>query len=152
MAGKTTGPESMSVEEKNLFLIELKKSCNVTKSSEAIGYTRRTLYNYKKDDKAFSDAWDNALEEGVDNLEFKAQTRAFDGVEKVIYYKGEEIGKEKEYSDGLTTFLLRAHRPEKYAKDAAVSLTAPGGVIVIPEGTNKEDWVKKHGDKLAEET
>jgi hypothetical protein len=152
MAGRTGTPLLFDDQEKLLFLMELKASCNITVSAEKIGFTRQCMYDHKKKDKLFSDAWDNALDEGIDLLEKKAQDRAFNGVEKKIFFKGEKVDTQVEYSDGLTTFLLRAHRPEKYAKEAAVNINTPAGVIVVPEGMKSEEWVKKHGDSLSKET
>lgn len=51
---------------------------------------------------------------GVSALEDEAHRRAFDGVDEPVFYKGEDCGAVKKYSDTLAIFLLKAHAPEKY--------------------------------------
>jgi hypothetical protein len=57
--------------------------------------------------------WQQA-DAGVDLLEAELHKRAFEGVERPVYYKGEQVGTWRFYSDALAMFLLKAHRPERY--------------------------------------
>ncbi len=128
------------------FLRELRRTCNITKASQRINISRITAYSAKKVNPEFSDAWDNALQEGLDLLEDVARQRAFEGVTKNIYYQGKKCGEVKEYSDGLTMFLLKAHRPEKYRDKPNGNLNQSGGVLVIPAGPKGVDeWIKENG-------
>ena len=52
-----------------------------------------------------------ALADGVECLEQEAKRRAF-GVEKDVWYKGERVGTEIEFSDSLLQFLLKAKDPK----------------------------------------
>ena len=61
-----------------------------------------------------SAAWDNAVEQGIDTLEFEARRRECEGVDEPVFHKGEECGHVRRYSDALLMFLLRSHRPEKF--------------------------------------
>jgi hypothetical protein len=130
---------------KRKFLHELKRTCNVTKASQKINISRITAYSAKEANPEFAAAWENALQEGVDLLEEKARQRAFGGIERNVYYQGKVVGKQKEYSDGLTMFLLKAHRPEKYRDNQDIKLKHSGGVLVVPSGSNGiEGWMKEN--------
>ena len=100
--------------KKTLFLRTLTETVNVTLSCRKAGIPRRTAYDWREADAAFARRWDETLEEGIDLLEAEVHRRAFEGVERPVYYKGEQVGTWRHYSDALATFLLRAHRPEKY--------------------------------------
>ena len=45
-----------------------------------------------------------------------------------MYYKGDEVGYVRKYSDSLTMFLLKAHRPDKYRERSEVKNELSGGV------------------------
>jgi len=130
---------------KRKFLRQLRWTCNVTKASQKINISRVTAYSAKKVNPEFAAAWENALQEGIDLLEEKARQRAFEGIERNIFYQGKVVGKQKEYSDGLTMFLLKAHRPEKYRDNQDINLKHTGGVLVVPVGSNGiEEWMKEN--------
>lgn len=96
------------------FLTELAETCNVSAACEIVGVGRSTAYDARDSDEAFAAEWDSAIEQGVDALELEARRRAASGVEKPVFYKGEQVAVVREYSDVLLIFLLKAHRPEKY--------------------------------------
>lgn len=112
---------------KREFLELLRTTCNVSTSSQLIGFSRRTLYNWRNDDPEFAEDWDEAVDDAIDALELEARRRAMAGVEKPIMYKGEEVARVREYSDRLMEFLLTAHRPEKYRQRLSAELTGRGG-------------------------
>jgi hypothetical protein len=85
--------------------------------------TRTHAYRVKKEDAAFSDAWDEALQVHSDLLEMEAERRAVEGtVRKKFTSRGEPVIDpetkkqyiERDYSDTLLLARLRAERPEKY--------------------------------------
>jgi hypothetical protein len=96
------------------FLVALATTANVSKACELAHVTRPTVYDLRNSAEDFRRAWDEALETACDMLELEARRRAESGVNKTIFYKGEPIGTETNYSDTLMIFLLKAHRPEKY--------------------------------------
>jgi len=79
------------------FLRALARSPNVSAAARAAGVGRTRAYEHRAENPAFAAAWDETLEVAVDALEAAAFKRA---------------GKE---SDQLLIFLLKAHRPERYA-------------------------------------
>ncbi len=114
MRGNSKAAAARKPRKQALFLKALTETVNVTLSCRKAGVPRRTVYDWREADAAFADRWDEALEEGIDLLEAEVHRRAFEGVERPVYYKGERVGEWRHYSDALATFLLRAHRPEKY--------------------------------------
>jgi hypothetical protein len=98
------------------FLTSLRRLGNVTVACEAARISRSAVYERRKNDEAFSDAWDEALEEASDRLELEARRRAERGTLKPIYQKGKRVGYVREYSDTLMSLLLKGNRPEKFAE------------------------------------
>jgi hypothetical protein len=84
----------------------------VAAACRAAGVERATAYRDR--DPRFAAAWDEAAEDGTDLLELECRRRAVEGVDRPVFYKGQQVGTVKEYSDRLLIFLLKANRPEKY--------------------------------------
>jgi hypothetical protein len=99
---------------KQIFIEELARSGNVLLSSRKAGVSRTAVYKARKDDPAFADNWDDAMDEAVDLLEAVARGRAVNGIDKPVYRGGVQVGTIREYSDTLLIFLLKAHRPERF--------------------------------------
>lgn len=118
---------------KTLFIDTLRETCNVTVAAQTVGINSGTAYRHRKEDPIFAEQWDEALQEGIDLLEQKAHERAFNGVDKGIYHQGMMVGTEKQYSDGLTMFLLKAHRPDKYRERSSIDQNVSGGMSLIIE-------------------
>jgi hypothetical protein len=103
---------------KKRFLKALADTAIVRVACSSAGIERSYAYKSRAKDKEFAAAWDLALEDAADAMEAEALRRATRGVkrEKPIFYKGVQIGSEivTEYSDGLLTLLMKAHRPHKF--------------------------------------
>lgn len=81
----------------------------------------RGLHNtWLRTDFEYAEAYYNARELIVDQLESEAIRRAKDGVERPVYQGGELVGTVTEYSDSLLMFLLKGMRPDKYRERIAV--------------------------------
>lgn len=138
MAGRastdTTGPRA-----REKFIKELAKRANVSDAAKAAAIDRTTAYRWREAEPDFKERWDEAIETAIDAMEREAHRRAFTGIKKPIVGR---VGKDKdgivthvtEYSDGLATLLLKAHRPEKYRERQEVAHT---GKVEV-EYTN--DW------------
>lgn len=105
------------------FLEHLREMPNVTRAARMLGSSPKAFRKYKKEDPAFSALWDEALEEAIENCEAEVHRRAFQGVDKPVTYLGEITATYKDYSDSLATFLLKAHRPEKYRERTEIDLS-----------------------------
>jgi hypothetical protein len=126
---------------KHVFLDTLRATCNITLAAQAAGVSSSTCYHHKKIDPLFSERWDEALNEGVDLLEAAAHKRAFEGVDDPVFFKGEEVGSVRKYSDALTMFLLKAHRPDKYRERSQIDQNMTGAmqlqvVTGVPEASS----------------
>lgn len=97
----------------------------------AAGVGRATAYEHKAADPEFAAAWEDAIEEAVEALETEARRRAIEGVEQPIVSGGEIIATVQRYSDTLTIFLLKAHRPERYRDNVRLEHTGPAGVAPV---------------------
>lgn len=123
-----TIPSSMAIDKsrhlKALFLERYRLHGNVSQACREVEIETRTLvYDWRTKDLAFSAAWDEAEVEATEHLETEARRRAVDGlVRKKFDPKGNplvdpETGQqytERDYSDTLLIFLLKARAPEKY--------------------------------------
>jgi hypothetical protein len=89
---------------------------NVAKACDAINLSRTAAYKWKNEDPVFSALWEEAVEKGLDELEQEARRRALHGTDEPVFYKGEECGVVRKYSDTLAIFLLKGGRKEKYAE------------------------------------
>jgi hypothetical protein len=96
------------------FLRLLSEGYSVTKAAAACGVPRTAFYHLRDLWPEFAEAWRTANEAAVDLMEDAAIKRAVFGVERKVYYQGEEIGSYREYSDGLLVTLLKAKAPERY--------------------------------------
>lgn len=117
----------------------------MSRSAKEAGVARQVAYRERDSSNAFREAWDDAIEEGLDFLEEEARRRAFEGTEKPVFYKGEECGYVREFSDTLMIFLLKGGRPEKYAERVKNEHTGKGGgpieviEVVSGDGDSGED-------------
>lgn len=101
------------------FIAELRKRANVSDAAKAAAIDRSTAYRWRDAEPEFAAAWNDAIETAIDAMEREAHRRAFTGIKKPIVGR---VAKDKdgivahvtEYSDGLATLLLKAHRPDKY--------------------------------------
>jgi hypothetical protein len=108
------------------FIDALASGGNVRAACLKAGIGRTAAYARRRDELAFHDAWETAMEEATDILEEEARRRAYGGIEKTVYGSGGpgvgtvEVGVAKEYSDTLLIFLLKAHRPEKFRENMRI--------------------------------
>lgn len=113
---------------------------------DACGMSRTTYKNWRKADVDFDAACDDAYQIAVDAGELELRTRAIDGHEEVMTYKGEPIWRRNpsdgklildddfnpmpftvfKKSDKLLEIYVKAHRPQ-YKDKSAVEVTGPGG-------------------------
>lgn len=124
---------TFSESAKQRYLQTLRATCNKTRAAEAAGVSSSTVRKHLETDPLFAERVAEALEEGVDLLEDNAHVRAFQGVEKGVWHKGAQVGKEVVYSDALTMFLLKAHRPDKYRERSQIDSNVSGGLSLVVE-------------------
>lgn len=127
-----SGPSKFTAERVRAFLSTLADTAQVGKAAETIGITRMCAYNWRNRHDAFKKAWDEALAVGISRLEDEGVKRGVDGWLEPVFYQGEEVGYVRKFSDTLLTFMLSAHKPERYGKNRT-ELSGPDGAPLIPD-------------------
>ena len=125
----------LTPEKLTAFCAALAETCNVGRACAAVGISRQTAYNWREADADFALAWERAMKAGLLALEDEAHRRAFEGTDEPVFYKGDECGSVRKYSDTLAIFLLKAHAPEKYRETSKVELS---GHLSVSEMTDDE--------------
>jgi hypothetical protein len=139
--------------KKQLFLAELSKRGIVLRACEAAGIGRRVAYEWREQDPQFALDWKEAEEVATDLMEEEAVRRGVKGVRRDIYYKGEVVGHEREYSDSLIQFMLKANRKEKFKERVDVNHEGKVGVevmrIYLP--SNGREVITVHGNVVKDD-
>jgi len=113
-----------------------------------VGVSRVTVYQWRKDEPAFAEAWAEAEEDAVDVLRAAAIRRGVHGWDVPVVSMGkmvlDQTGKplmERKYSDPLLLALLKARAPE-HRDQRHLELSGPNGgaidvnqrvVFVLPQ-------------------
>ena len=98
------------------FLHALADCGAVRAASSAVGISYRTVYRERRASPGFRRAWDAALISARALHQDVLATRAIDGVEEVVWFRGEEVGRRVRYSDRL--LLAHLARLDKLTEDA----------------------------------
>lgn len=125
----------MTPEKKIAFLAALAETGIVARACKAIEVSRQCAYEWRDEDPDFAERWARALKIGVTALEDEAHRRAFEGLDEPVFYKGDECGSVRKYSDTLAIFLLKAHAPEKYRENSHIQLS---GHLALSEMSEDE--------------
>ncbi len=149
-----------------MFLSALRVNPNISAAARSAGVTRQYVYDvrsYKNKDGAakqgdelkraqeFAAAWDDAIQESLDELEAEARRRAFNGLLRKKFTRGGEAiidpetgaqYAEYEYSDTLMQFLLKVHRyGDKHQHELTGKDGAPIEVRDI-EAVRAQRWIQ----------
>ena len=103
-----------SLPKKRAFLAAYSETGNIRQAAKVAGIHRDTHYDWLNKDEEYRAAFEAAKLEASDRLEEEARRRAVEGVDDPVYYKGEQVGVIRRYSDTLLIFLLKGAMPEKY--------------------------------------
>lgn len=75
----------------------------------------------------------------VEDIRAEVIRRGVNGVDKSVYYKGEVVGVEKQYSDSLLLALAKAHDPMFIEKKALVNPDGGPLKVVIQDFSSLSD-------------
>lgn len=96
------------------FFTALENGHGVGAACMAAGYARSRVYAWRREDAEFAAQWDAASAVASDLLEEEADRRGRDGYDEPVFYRGEESGARRKYSDGLLLARLKALKPDHY--------------------------------------
>lgn len=130
--GRHVEPEANTIRHQkearqHAFLIAYRDVGNIRDAAQVAGIDRSTHYAWLRDDLDYRQRFATAESDAADLLEREARRRAVVGVEEAVYYKGQQVGAVRKYSDVLLIFLLKGLRPEKYRERYQHEHSGPGG-------------------------
>lgn len=129
-----------------IFLKELRKTVGVvTPAAEKAGIVRSTAFLEKKTNPEFAEAWTEAVEAGVDDLERHAVALARGEATKGVYFEGELVAREPVQFERTLHKALAKHRPEWAER---TELTGKGGKPLIPEKVTSFDLESMTDEEL----
>jgi hypothetical protein len=120
---------------KRAFLKVFGEQGIISRAADQVGIDRNTVYYWQEHDAGFAAAFRQAEARATELLEAEAHRRAVQGVERLKFDRGlplvnpdtGEPYREREYSDTLLIFLLKARNPAKYRDNSRVELTGKDG-------------------------
>lgn len=117
MAELKTTPEF-----KSTYVSMIAELPNHTVVCKLLSITPATVTIARKNDPKFDQDVRDAMDQGYDLIEEEARRRAVDGTLEPVFYRGEEIGEVRRYSDQLLITLLKGYRPKRF--NPGVKITA----------------------------
>jgi AcrR family transcriptional regulator len=138
------------------FLNVLATTGNITKAAKAIGVHRSAANYWRKRDARFAEAWDEAIETALDELEEAARIRAIDGPKLQTTNKyGEVVDYQGAPSDVMTKYLLdrgrydkqRVREAQKIEHTHWLKLTDAQLEAIAAKGLPKETAMLGEGEK-----
>jgi len=117
-------PLKFTDDRKEEFLNFLRKNGNITISAHNVGVCYGTIKLHQRNSPEFDEAVEQAILESVGYAESEIQRRAFEGVEKGVYYQGKKVGTEKQYSDTLALRWLEAYNPSRWSPRSSVDVNS----------------------------
>jgi hypothetical protein len=113
-----------SPERQQLFLFALSRCGSVARAARSVGKSPRSAYHllHAPHADSFAQAWDQAIEEGIERVRADALRRALGGAFVPVFRRGRLVRVEHRRCDRLAIALLSGHHPDvKYYRDTAVS-------------------------------
>ncbi|MGN6498024.1 MAG: hypothetical protein ACTHK5_11930 [Tsuneonella sp.] len=110
-------PHGLFTRARQVEFLHALADCGAVRTASArIGVSYRTVYRERRANAAFRRAWDAALLSARALSEDVLAGRALDGVEEVVWFRGEEVGRRVRYDSRL--LLAHLARLDKLTEDA----------------------------------
>lgn len=132
-----------SQRRKARFLAELRENGSAALAADAAGLSYVQVQALREADPVFARAWADAMTEAVDRAEAEVYRRAFQGVDRPVFYAGQQVGIIKDYSDSLAALYLKAHRPDAYRDRVGASAGKDSGSVRV---VIADDWDRDFSD------
>jgi hypothetical protein len=131
--------------KKAAFIQAYLQTATVYHAAIKSGVSRSRHHVWMRKDPTYRQAFEEAEEAAVDELEAEARRRALEGTEEPVgFYKGVAAEYVKRYSDTLLIFLLKGARPEKYAERREISGIKGRPIEVEVPAKAPFDWEGYH--------
>lgn len=122
-------------EAQEAFLASYSQGHSITKSCQAAGIHRDTLYTWKEHDEPFMLRFNQAKEEGDDCIRDEVRRRGVEGWEEPVYQLARLAGTVRKYSDRMLEMMAKARMPE-YRDKHDVNVT---GSIEVKKAADEFD-------------
>jgi hypothetical protein len=124
------------------LVLHLENNCaDLLDAARKCGVSLQFVRQWRKDDETTDQIITAAMQNGVAGLISEATRRAVHGVEKGVYYRGELVATETEYSDTLLTTLLKARVPEFAQREDQRPQLTVNIANLMPRAGNYEEWL-----------
>ena len=111
---------------RTVVLDQLAHGRTLEEAAQAAGVSRRTIFNWRRDDDEFSLQVADAVEAGTDVFRAELRRRALEGWDEPVFHQGEVVGHVRRHSDTLLIFELKRRDPT-YRDNQRIEVTGPGG-------------------------
>lgn len=108
------------------FMAQYMNTCRIDMASKASGISRETAYMRRRNDPEFAKLFEEARAIAVGVMEDEGIRRAVKGVLEPVFYRGEEVGYVRKFSDGLLQFMLSNNDTRYRAKQEIDIGSKPG--------------------------
>lgn len=169
--------EQMRAVRKENFLADYCKHGVIGPASKVAGVSRTTILDWRRDDKEFDTACEDAFQCAVDIAEKELRRRGVEGSEEIVLYKGEVVWRKdpktgallldddfnpmpmviQKSHDRLLEVYTRSHRPiykerHEVAVTGADGAAFPGIVVeyVLPDGKTVADYEQTEAEPTNE--
>jgi len=131
---RTQRSDGWSFDQQKKFIAALADTGSVTDAAKEVNMSVGGAYKLRRQPggESFAAAWDVAIAQAASRLVDVAFDRAMNGVEVPVVDKdGNFVYYKRQFNDRLLMFLLRAHRPERYAPGAQTPAPAPIEAAIV---------------------
>lgn len=112
-------------------------------SARRTGVSIDFVTNWIKDDREAAAAIEEAQRVGYMGLESEAIRRGVEGVQKAVWFKGQKVGEETQYSDTLLVKVMEARVPAYNKKEGGGNtFNGPTQINVMPRADNFDQWLE----------
>lgn len=129
---KVPSNAALSIAVRVGFLAVLAEGLSWQAACAEVDKARVTMYRLYRNNEEFRAQCDEAIAVGKESLEDEAVRRGKKGVRRSIYYQGEVVGHQQEYSDQLLIRTLEARLPETWGrKQVSVDATIKSTSVIV---------------------
>ena len=110
------GAQPSSANWREVFLRALAKAPLVSVAIRLAGVSRTQAFEERCNDPTFARQWDEAMEQGIDQIIAATYLSAVYGESKPVYRQNKHVGWSTQRSRPMEAMLLQAFRPEVFGK------------------------------------